>query len=152
MESLSHICRRIINPAFHLEKLKMMLPAFNTCCNEMRKQAREKVLQVIGRKTPNFDGLSHLKIVTMIVYEGGRWRRRGNITDEPEPELNHGNITDEANTNGGNEEDQGIRTPIRITGVRLKCLGHLRQVFIFQLYKYGVASLCYNLTNFAKLL
>ncbi|PIA26893.1 hypothetical protein AQUCO_08600043v1 [Aquilegia coerulea] len=27
--------RRIINPAFHLEKLKMMLPAINTCCNEM---------------------------------------------------------------------------------------------------------------------
>ncbi|KAF8413827.1 hypothetical protein HHK36_001821 [Tetracentron sinense] len=27
--------RRIINPAFHLEKLKRMLPAFSTCCSEM---------------------------------------------------------------------------------------------------------------------
>ncbi|KAK9092530.1 hypothetical protein Syun_027441 [Stephania yunnanensis] len=27
--------RRIINPAFHQEKLKMMVPAFLTCCNEL---------------------------------------------------------------------------------------------------------------------
>ncbi|XP_026657272.2 cytochrome P450 72A15-like isoform X2 [Phoenix dactylifera] len=27
--------RRIINPAFHLEKLKCMLPAFSTCCDEL---------------------------------------------------------------------------------------------------------------------
>ncbi|XP_010927467.1 cytochrome P450 CYP72A616 isoform X1 [Elaeis guineensis] len=27
--------RRIINPAFHLEKLKCMMPAFSTCCDEL---------------------------------------------------------------------------------------------------------------------
>ncbi|KAF5179047.1 hypothetical protein FRX31_031367, partial [Thalictrum thalictroides] len=29
---------------------------------------------------------------------------------------------------------------------------YCNQVFIFQQYKYGVASLCYNLTNFVNLL
>ncbi|KAL6615624.1 hypothetical protein ACP70R_037894 [Stipagrostis hirtigluma subsp. patula] len=30
--------RRIINPAFHLEKLKRMLPAFAACCNDLVKR------------------------------------------------------------------------------------------------------------------
>ncbi|MQM06405.1 hypothetical protein Taro_039228 [Colocasia esculenta] len=33
--------RRIINPAFHVEKLKLMLPAFSACCNELLSRWEE---------------------------------------------------------------------------------------------------------------
>ncbi|KAK1401743.1 Secologanin synthase [Heracleum sosnowskyi] len=45
--------RRLLNPAFHNEKLKCMLPAFDLCCCEMIKKWQEMILE--GRNSCELD-------------------------------------------------------------------------------------------------
>ncbi|KAJ0085991.1 hypothetical protein Patl1_07257 [Pistacia atlantica] len=40
--------RRIVNPAFHMEKLKQMMPAFSTCCEELIEKWDKSVMESGG--------------------------------------------------------------------------------------------------------
>ncbi|KAJ0086928.1 hypothetical protein Patl1_07243 [Pistacia atlantica] len=40
--------RRIVNPAFHMEKLKQMMPAFSTCCEELIEKWDKSVIESGG--------------------------------------------------------------------------------------------------------
>ncbi|KAJ0024058.1 hypothetical protein Pint_07185 [Pistacia integerrima] len=40
--------RRIVNPAFHMEKLKQMMPAFSTCCEELIEKWDNSVMESGG--------------------------------------------------------------------------------------------------------
>lgn len=52
--------RRIINPAFHLEKLKMMLPAFHASCIEMVNKWKS----LVSKESCELDVWPHLKNLT----------------------------------------------------------------------------------------
>nr|GEZ71022.1 cytochrome P450 CYP72A219-like [Tanacetum cinerariifolium] len=53
--------RKIINPAFHVEKLKHMVPAFNLCCDEMITKWEETLK---GESSCEIDVWPHLQSLT----------------------------------------------------------------------------------------
>ncbi|KAF6993988.1 hypothetical protein CFC21_010787 [Triticum aestivum] len=56
--------RRILNPAFHLEKLKAMFPAFSTCCTELVDRWESKLLAAGSEGSVELDVSQEFPVLT----------------------------------------------------------------------------------------